>query len=247
MSPWRPIAVKAVLAACLAAPAAAHDGHEEPRPAAHGAAADYAFPLPEPGTYRLPPIREAAGGDVLTAAGGQADLIRFVRDRITVFSFIYTRCADICPLATMELARLREDARGYPDLNGRLRLVSMSFDPDHDTPAVMDEYGKAWRDAGDGGAEWLFLTARDRTALRAILDAYDQAVDPKPDPDDPGGGLAHILRVFLIDEEGLVRNIYSMDFLDPALVLTDIRTLVRETAPGREQTRPPAREPMPPR
>ncbi|CCV15262.1 hypothetical protein MESS4_750197 [Mesorhizobium sp. STM 4661] len=38
---------------------------------------------------------------------------------------------------------------------------------------------------------------------------------------DPDGGLSHILRVFLIDEAGLVRNIYSMDFLDPDLVLTE--------------------------
>ena len=129
----------------------------------------------------------------------------------------------------MQLARLRELSRHYPELGGRLRLVSMSFDPAHDTPAVMAEYGELWRDGNDGGAEWHFLTAPDQTALVPILDAYDQAVATNPDPDDPTGGLNHILRVFLIDESGVVRNIYSMDFLDPALVLTDIRTLAKSS------------------
>lgn len=228
MDIFRSLAIKVVLAACLAGSAFAHDGHETAGSTASGPAANYAFPLPEPGSYNLPAIRAAAGGRVLTVTGEAADLAGLVRDRITVFSFIYTRCADICPLATMQLAELREGARSFPELDGRLRLISMSFDPDYDTPAVMDEYGRAWRDAGDGGAEWLFLTAPDQAALRAVLGAYDQAVDPKPDPDDPSGALNHILRVFLIDEAAIVRNIYSMDFLDPDLVLADIRTLIRE-------------------
>lgn len=228
MDLFRSFATMLVLSACLAGSAPAHDGHEKPGTSASGPAANYAFPLPEPGSYSLPPIRAAAGGSVLTASGEAAELAGFVRGRITVFSFIYTRCADICPLATMQLAELRARARSFPELDGRLRLVSMSFDPDYDTPAVMEDYGQAWRDAGDGGTEWLFLTAPDRAALGAVLGAYDQAVDPSPDPDDPGGGFNHILRVFLIDEAAVVRNIYSMDFLDPDLVLADIRTLVRE-------------------
>lgn len=218
--------------AWLAGPVAAHDGVHESAPSqASGPAAAYAFPLPEPGSYRLPPIRPAAGGTVLTAEGERVDLAGLLRGRIVVFSFIYTRCADICPIATMQLARLRELARGYPELDDRLRLVSMSFDPTHDTPSAMAEYGDLWRDVDDTGADWLFLTAPDQAALRPMLAAYDQAVAPDPDPNDPTGGLNHILRVFLIDEAGLVRNIYSMDFLDPELVLTDIRTLVGEAPP----------------
>ncbi|PDQ18650.1 electron transporter SenC [Mesorhizobium sanjuanii] len=194
-----------------------------------GPASAYAFALPQPGSYHLPPIRTAAGGPVLTEKGENADLAELLRGHITVFSFIYTRCADICPAATAQLAQLRALVRHYPELNRRVRLVSMSFDPDHDTPAVMADYGTLWRDPGDGGSQWLFVTAPGQAALRPILAAYDQAVAPDPDPQDPTGGLSHILRVFLIDEVGLVRNIYSMDFLDPDLVLTDIRTLATET------------------
>lgn len=217
----------AMLAAALAfaGPAAAHDDARAAGTGPSGVASGYAFPLPEPGSYRLPPIRPAAGGDVLMEDGKHADLAALFRGRLTVFSFIYTRCTDICPVATMQLAGLRELARKVPGISERIRLVSMSFDPDHDTPSVMAEYGGNWREAGDGGAEWLFLTAPDREALRPLLDAYGQAIAPDA---SASGSLSHILRVFLIDEAGKVRNIYSMDFLDPKLVLTDVRTLLGE-------------------
>ena len=94
----------------------------------------------------------------------------------------------------------------------------------------MTEFGSWWRHPDDGGADWVFLAAPDHTTLRAILAAYDQAISPKPDPRNPAGGISHILRAFLIDDAGLIRNIYSMDFLDPELVLTDIRTLISERA-----------------
>ena len=234
----RPSLAAAVLA-CLAvlAPAWAHDGHKKAAPTQGGGpmqgshSATYVFPLPEPGSYRLPAIRKAAGGRVLAAEDFSLDLAELLSGRIAIFSFIYTRCADICPVATMQLAQLRELAKEHPGLSESLRLVSMSFDPDHDTPAVMHEYGSLWGTTGDGGADWLFLTAADRAALVPILAAYDQAVAPSPiDPGDPTGGLDHILRVFLVDRAGQVRNIYSMDFLDPKLLLADILTLAREEA-----------------
>jgi cytochrome oxidase Cu insertion factor (SCO1/SenC/PrrC family) len=228
MHPYLSFIAAACLATmCLAGAVAAHDGatHTDlTRPS--GPAAVYAFPLPEPGSYRLPPIRKAAGGPVLAEDGARADLAMLLRGHVTLFSFIYTRCADICPVATMQLAQLRELARQYPAVGESLRLVSMSFDPAHDTPSVMAEYGALWRDVADGGSEWLFLTTPDQATLRPLLAAYDQAVAPASDPEYGTSGLNHILRVFLIDEDGLVRNIYSMDFLDPNLVLRDIQTVL---------------------
>jgi protein SCO1 len=202
---------------------AAHEAHDH----ASGPAAGYVFPLPEPGSYRLPPLRLASGGSVLTEDGGEADLAELLRDRITVFSFIYTRCADLCPLATARLAQFQDLAAEDPALDDKLRLVSISFDPDHDTPNVMAEYASAWS-RPEGGPEWLFITTSGSGALAPILKAYDQAVDVNPDASDPTGGLNHVLRAFLIDEGGAIRNVYSLDFLDPELVLTDVRTLLLE-------------------
>lgn len=107
-----------------------------------------------------------------------------------------------------------------------MHLVSMSCDPDHDTAEVLAEYAAGWRSDEAGAPEWLFLKASDRNALAPILDAYGQTVSAKPAPDTAGGPLYHIFRAFLIDASGQIRNIYSLDFPDPDLVLTDIQTLI---------------------
>jgi cytochrome oxidase Cu insertion factor (SCO1/SenC/PrrC family) len=80
----------------------------------------------------------------------------------------------------------------------------------------------------DGGADWLFLTTSGHDELDPILESYGQRVDPRKDRDDPMGPYNHLLRVYLIDPEGMIRNIYSSGLLDPRLVVTDIRTLLLE-------------------
>jgi protein SCO1 len=213
----------AVAVLAVAAAAEAHDGH-----AVEGPAGGFTFPLPEPGSYRLPPIRAAAGGTVLLDDGTATDLAALLRDRITVFSFIFTRCPDLCPVATLRLADLHELAASDGSVAERLQLVSMSFDPGHDTPEVMAEYGAIWRTPGVDRPAWHFATAPDAEALAPVLAAYDQAVAPLPVAGAPDPGLAHVLRVYLVDAGGMVRNIYSLDFLDPRLVLGDVRTLLLE-------------------
>ena len=212
--------------ASLAAPA--HDRHEREPNAGQPTSprTGYAFALPEPGSYRLPAIRPAAGGSVLDERGRGHDLTDLLQGRITVLAFMYTRCGDLCPTATLQLSLLQDLVAKDQRLAQRMHLVSMSFDPDHDTPEVLAEYAAAWRSSEPGAPEWLFLTAPDRSALTPVLAAYGQAVSAKPDPDAAGGPLYHIFRAFLIDASGQIRNIYSLDFLDPDLVLTDIKTLI---------------------
>jgi cytochrome oxidase Cu insertion factor (SCO1/SenC/PrrC family) len=108
-----------------------------------------------------------------------------------------------------------------------LRLVSLSFDPEYDTPKHLAEYSEAIRDE-KAGCEWRFVTAKSRIDLEPILAAYDQTVDRRSDPNDPQGPLFHTLRVFLIDRQSRIRNIYSSGTLDPRLVLADIKTLLLE-------------------
>ena len=108
-----------------------------------------------------------------------------------------------------------------------MRLVSLSFDPDYDTPQHLAEYSEAMRDE-KLGCEWHFTTAKSNAALESILNGYGQAVDKRSNPNDPLGPLYHILRVFLIDRDGRIRNIYSSATLDPRLVLVDVKTLLLE-------------------
>ena len=190
---------------------------------------DHDYDAPAPGSYNLPVVKPAADGEVLDSKGQALHLRELTRGRITVLSFIYTRCAaaKACPYATGVLMQLHQLSAEDTALARSLRLVSMSFDPGNDTPERMAAYS-ALADSRKAAAEWRFLTTRSSAQLRPILDAYGQAVDRKKNPADPTGPLNHTLRVFLIDREGNIRNIYSSGTLDLRLVLADVKTLMLE-------------------
>jgi cytochrome oxidase Cu insertion factor (SCO1/SenC/PrrC family) len=146
-------------------------------------------------------------------------------------SFIYTRCAaaKACPMATGVLMELHRASARDSNLAARMRLVSLSFDPEADTPERMSAYS-ALASGRESASEWRFLTTASQEKLEPILEAYGQAVDKKDNPLDPAGPLNHTLRVFLIDCNGKIRNIYSSGMLDLRLVLADVRTLMMESA-----------------
>jgi cytochrome oxidase Cu insertion factor (SCO1/SenC/PrrC family) len=193
------------------------------------ASEEYDYDAPEPGSYTLPIIKPAADGTVLDSTGTQMRLRDLTRGRVTVMSFIYTRCASpgACPYATGVLRQLHESSAEDPALANGLRLISMSFDPSTDTPKRMAEYAAL---AGDNpsAAPWSFITTRSQAELQPILEAYGQTVDKRKNPAHPLGPLNHIVRVYLIDRDGNIRNIYSTGTLDPRLVLADIRSLLLE-------------------
>jgi cytochrome c peroxidase len=119
------------------------------------------------------------------------------------------------------------------ELAGQVRLISLSFDPAHDTPEMMRHYGEAFK---TGNFDWQFLTTRDETALQPILDAYQQNVQKIYD--DKGqftGTFSHLLRVYLIDTDKQIRNIYSVDFLHADTVINDVKTLLMG---AKQQTEP---------
>jgi cytochrome oxidase Cu insertion factor (SCO1/SenC/PrrC family) len=190
---------------------------------------DYDYEAPAPGSYTLPVIKPAADGALLDTNGQPIRLRELVHGRVTVMSFIYTRCASAkaCPYATGVLLQLHRASAGDPKLAKELRLVSLSFDPVNDTPDRMAAYSRVAA-RSPGAARWDFVTAPSPAELQPILKAYGQAVDDRQNPRDPAGPLNHTLRVFLVDREGRIRNIYSTGTLDPRLVLADVRTLILE-------------------
>ena len=193
------------------------------------ASEEYDYDAPEPGTYKLPIIKPAADGNVLDSTGKSVHLRDLTHGRVTVMSFIYTRCASptACPYATGVLRQLHESSAEDPALAKGLRFVSMSFDPSTDTPKRMAEYAAL---AGEqpSASPWNFITTRSQADLQPILEAYGQTVDKRKNPSNPLGPLNHILRVYLIDRDGNIRNIYSTGTLDPRLVLADTRTFLLE-------------------
>jgi protein SCO1/2 len=219
----------------VAAPdtAGSHDGHaKSPSP---GRTADYAFPLAKPGSYPLPPIKLAAGGSVLDETGQRHELGELIRGRVTVLAFIYTRCGDLCPAATLDLSQLQDIAAKDRVVANGSQLVTMSFDPEHDTPEVMREYAAQWRAADRALPDWFFLTAPDQQTVAPMLAAYDQQVSRIRDSTGSASSFSHIFRAFLIDQQGVIRNIYSLDFFDPRLVLNDVRTLLMNGRAGPEK------------
>jgi protein SCO1/2 len=236
----RPITSMKTLATLLAIAAISAAAHAADK----ARTADHDYDAPAPGTYTLPVIKAAADGALLDSTGKPVRLAELTRGRITVMSFIYTRCAaaKACPYATGVLMQLHRASAEDTSLAKRLCLVSMSFDPANDTPERMAAYSTLAAERPTA-APWHFVTTPSQAQLQPILTAYDQAVDKKNNPLDPTGPLNHTLRVFLIDPAGNIRNIYSSGTLDARLVLADVRTLMLESAqsgmnpltPGRAQ------------
>ena len=81
-------------------------------------------------------------------------------------------------------------------------------------------------------SDWRFVTAEDEAALRPVLEAFDQDAlrlvlkSDDRDEEQKTPLLRHVLKLFLVDAAGDIRNIYSSGLLSPELLMADIRTLL---------------------
>ena len=93
---------------------------------------DYDYDPPAPGSYSLPVIKPAADGALVDSNNKSVQLRDLTRGRITLLSFIYTRCAapKACPYATGVLNQIHDLSVDDKILAKSMRLVSLSFDPD---------------------------------------------------------------------------------------------------------------------
>lgn len=227
----RVIGIASCWVALSATPSLAQHQHAEHGAHAPGkhkdpAARQFDFEAPEPGTYELPVIKPAPDAQVLDTAGETRSLHDLMAGRIVLLSFVYLSCTDVCPVATAKLHSIRAVSAREPDLRDNLEFVTVSFDPERDTPEALADYARVFTEDARG-APWHFLTTRSQKKVDRILDAYGQPVRRRP-PDAEGGDIAHLLRVYLIDGEGRIRNIYGLGFLDTRLLLADVRTLLLE-------------------
>src|SRR5881409_30294 len=164
---------------------------------------------------------------VKSVDGRPTTLFTLKRGRVAVVAFIYTTCIDVagCPLGNAVLARIDGALAAEPILARQARLITVSFDPERDTPARMARVRALYRPS----ASWRFLTTRGEDDLRPLLEDFGQPVAKLRFADGRWSGLfRHVLKVFLLDRENRVRNVYSVGFIGPELVLNDVRTLLRE-------------------
>ncbi len=137
-------------------------------------------PLPL-GTFRL---TERSGRSVT-----QADLA----DRVWVAAFIFTRCPASCPRISAQMKGLQEKLGGTG-----VRLVSISVDPEHDTPDVLAAYARGFQADPD---RWWFLTGPSDTVYQLVLNQFRVPVTPASEEERARGAeaVAHSQKLALVD------------------------------------------------
>ena len=164
-SDWR-VPWAAALGLLLAAPAIDSDDVKGATPrqvedhSAHVAQAKASSYKTSAGLYATPDV-------VLTDERGDSVSLQSLLDgpRPVALNFIFTTCTTICPVMTATFSRMRRELG--PAAEG-LELVSISIDPEHDTPSVLRAYATRY----GAGAGWRFLTG-DAGAILSVLKAFD--------------------------------------------------------------------------
>ncbi len=195
---------------------------------------DLGYPLPTVGSYQLPTLGRAANGEVLDTDGQPRRLHQLFGDKYVLLAFIYSTCGDVngCPLSSHVFYQIKSRMKRDPKLAKHLKLISLSFDPEVDTPPVMALYGNNFKYAGNKG-EWKFITTASDQQLQPILTGYNQEIQRQTTVDGKNtNSYSHLLRVFLIDPERNIRNIYSVAFLHHELIINDFKTLLAQAEQG---------------
>jgi protein SCO1 len=142
-----------------------------------------------------------------------------LRGRVAVLSFVYTSCTTTCPLLTQQMVLLEDRLKRAGLWASSVSFVSVTIDPERDTAPVLKDYAQQF---GATDANWRFL--RERPAqLQPVLAAYDEWTKRLSD-----GDIDHPARVYLIDRQGIIREIYGLSFFEERQVFIDIQTLLQE-------------------
>jgi protein SCO1 len=141
------------------------------------------------------------------------------RGKAIAVTFIYTRCPlpDFCPLMDRHFASIQKNVKEDAALNGKVQLVSVSFDPDFDTPKVLSAHAAR---VGADPALWSFVTGQrddiDRFASRFGISVMRE--------DKTSQEIVHNLRTAVIDPAGRLHRVHTGNEWTPAELLTDLRS-----------------------
>lgn len=168
------------------------------------------------GTARLAKIGPAPEFTLTTQDNARLSL-RDLRGKVVAVTFIYTSCADTCPLLTAKLAGLQ--AKLGADFGPKVFFASVTVDPERDTPEVLKQYARAH---GANPAGWAFLTGTP-AEIQTIARGYGISTKKSP-----RGDVDHTFLTSLIDHDGVLRVQYLGVRFDPGELLADVRRLLRE-------------------
>jgi protein SCO1/2 len=156
-------------------------------------------------------------GELVDPSGARRSLGDW-RGQVLAVTFVYTRCPlpNFCPLIDRHFAAVQEQVRSSSDLQGRVHLVSVTLDPDYDTPAVLLRH--AGRLKADP-AVWSLLTG-SREQIETFASQFGvSVVRENAQPSE----LVHNLRTAVIDGNGRLVTMLSGGEWEPAALITEIR------------------------
>jgi protein SCO1 len=167
---------------------------------------------------RLPVIATAPDFSLVDIAGKPVKLTDY-RGRVVLLAFIFTTCNGVCPLISQQMSLLQVGLKREQLFGERANLLSVTVDPANDTSDVLSAYAQS---VHADPAGWRFLR-ESVEKTKPMLAAYDEWTQVQPK-----GQFDHPARVYLIDQHGKIREIYSLAFFNEKQALLDIKKLLRD-------------------
>lgn len=140
----------------------------------------------------------------LTGTEGQAFDSAALSGKVWVASFVFTSCKNSCPMLTAQMKRLSQSLPA----GGDYALLSLSVDPDKDTPKALAAYAKAM---GAADPRWHFLTGKKSALKSLIQDGFKLVAEPGEALSDVRGhpDILHSSKLVLVDKHGVIRGYYD--------------------------------------
>lgn len=171
--------------------------------------------------YHIPQPGDVLPDFQLTNQSGRRIHLDQYRGKVLLITFVYTRCplSNYCPLMSRNFSAVDKMLAADPALYARTHLLSISFDPAYDTPAVLRSYGEAYtgRYTQENFKHWEF-SAPNSSQLASLLQWFGVGVTPGPDK-----SLAHSLSTVVVGADGKVRAWYPTNEWTPEQVFNQIR------------------------
>ena len=149
------------------------------------------------------------------------------KGKVLLVTFIYTRCPlpDFCPRMSQNFAKIDNALAADPALYAKTHLLSISFDPAYDTPAVLRSYGGAYTGnyTQEKFAHWDFA-APSKDEQNAVDKFFDVGVTPEQDRT-----ITHSLSTVVITPEGKIYRWYPTNDWTPDQLLGDVRQLLSKS------------------